>query len=240
MFPLEHFFLLLLRHSSARPSGWNAFKYVTIKSRYYPKRTRRTHLLTNIWQTHRGTYTHATAFSIHFYSNHHNNSKWNQMHHVGEHRHGRVIFINTANKKSRVRRYFSLVLRSLNWACHPAVHPTSGLKIEKEKEKNSLHHASFTYVLTATTSPMMHFCVERRHQVIRRNLHVHQLWQTSRRAYNHIRSHWETYLLKICNYINLPQVCCGDVFISCKTPHLKTNTFFLIILTWSLSINSIL
>lgn len=135
MFPLEHFFLLLLRHSSARPSGWNAFKYVTIKSRYYPKRTRRTHLLTNIWQTHRGTYTHATAFSIHFYSNHHNNSKWNQMHHVGEHRHGRVIFINTANKKSRVRRYFSLVLRSLNWACHPAVHPTSGLKIEKEKRK---------------------------------------------------------------------------------------------------------
>lgn len=107
----------------------------------------------------------------------------------------RKIFINTANKKSRVRRYFSLVLRSLNWACHPAVHPTSGLKIEEE-EKNSLHHASFTYVLTAITSPMMHFCVERRHQVIRRNLHVHQLWQTSRRAYNHISSHCQTYLLK--------------------------------------------
>lgn len=183
----------------------------------------------------RGTHD-SFFFPIHFYSNHHNKSKWNQMHHVGEHRHGRVIFINTANKKSRVRRYFSLVLRSLNWACHPAVHPTSGLKIEKE-EKNSLHHASFTYVLTAITSPMMHFCVERRRQVIRRNLHVHQLWQTSSRAYNHIRSHCQTYLLKNFNYINLPQVCC-DVFISCKTPHFKTNTFFLIILTGSLSINS--
>lgn len=107
----------------------------------------------------------------------------------------------------------------------------------KKKRKNSLHHASFTYVLTAITSPMMHFCVERRRQVIRRNLHVHQLWQTSSRAYNHISSHCQTYLLKNFNYINLPQVCC-DVFISCKTPHFKTNTFFLIILTGSLSINS--
>lgn len=129
--PIRALFKKLI-HSSAQPSGWNAFTYVTIKSRYYPKCMRRTHLLTNIWQTQR--HTHDSLF-INFYSNHHNNSKWNQMHHVGKHRHGRVIFINTANKKSRVRRYFSLVLRSLNWACHPAVHPTSGLKIEKEKRK---------------------------------------------------------------------------------------------------------
>lgn len=61
--------------------------------------------------------------------------------------------VKIKKRKSRTRHYFSLVLRSLNWACHPAVHPTRGLR--------GPHHASFTYILTATTSPIMHFCGKR-------------------------------------------------------------------------------
>lgn len=126
----------LLRHSSARPSGW----MLSSRSQLNQDIIQNAQGELTCWPTFdklRGTHD-SFFFPIHFYSNHHNKSKWNQMHHVGEHRHGRVIFINTANKKSRVRRYFSLVLRSLNWACHPAVHPTSGLKIEKKRKTPSI------------------------------------------------------------------------------------------------------
>lgn len=146
------------------PNFWNSFKNVLIKFRGSNWLTDPRQELSLTWNNFR--VTPFGQFSHHFYSNYHNSACKCV---ILEYRGTEFSIGKTSEDKNRNTASLYSSLRSLNWARYPAMHPAKG-------GLGWAHHASFTYVLTATTSPIMHFCGKKdRVRSVRREMQLKKM-----------------------------------------------------------------